>query len=510
MNLSGIPILTLIVFLPLVGAIPILFFRRTDTLLIRTWTLLVSLAEFVLSLSLILGFDPGATGPQFVERAPWVPTLGIQYYLGADGISLAMVLLTTFLTFIAVIGSWGAMDTERCKEYAGFLLLLETGVLGSFVALDLVLFFAFWEAMLVPAYLLVGTCGGRRRIYAAYKFFLYTAVGSLLMLVGILGVYAIHIQQGNPPTFDLQTLAATPIPANLQVWAFLAFALAFAIKVPIWPLHTWLPDLYSETPLGALVLVTMLVKVGAYGFIRFAIPLFPEAAVTLAPIIAALGLVGILYAGVSAFVQRDFVMVIAYSSIAHLGFIVLGIFEFNHQALEGAVVQMVNHGISAGALFLIAGMIYARTKSTSFDALGGVAAKWPVLGGFGLVAMLSSVGLPGLNGFVGEFLIVYGTFIARQGYAVVAALGIIVAAVYLLTMFQRAMHGPIVPTLSGPDLSLREVATLIPLVALMVAIGLYPAPLLNSLETSVDQVNGHVQTVEAAPSAHVALVREGR
>ncbi len=505
MNQFGIPILSVIVFLPLAGAIPIMFFRRSDTLLIRTWTLMVSLVEFVISLGLILGFQTGIGSPQFVEQVLWVPSLGIQYDLGIDGVSLAMVLLTTFLTAIAVIGSWNAMDTERCKEYAGFLLLLETGVLGSFVALDLVLFFAFWEAMLVPAYLLVGTCGGRRRIYAAYKFFLYTAVGSLLMLVGILAVYVLHIQQGGAPTFDAITLAQSPIPANFQLWVFLAFALAFAIKVPIWPLHTWLPDLYTETPLAAMVLVTMLVKVGAYGFIRFAIPLFPAAAVTLAPIVAALGLVGIIYAGVSAFVQRDFVMVIAYSSIAHLGFIVLGIFEFNHQALEGAVVQMVNHGISAGGLFLIAGMIYARTKSTSFESLGGVGAKWPILGVFGLVAMLSSVGLPGLNGFVGEFLIVYGTFVTRTAYAVVAALGIIIAAVYLLTMFRRAMHGPVHPSLTGPDLTGREVLVLVPLVLLMVGIGLYPAPLLNSLEASVDQVNGHVQTVQAIPSAQVAL-----
>jgi NADH-quinone oxidoreductase subunit M len=507
-NAFGFPILTLIVFLPVAGAIPIVFFRRSDTLLIRTWALLVSLATFVLSCSLVLGFQLGVATPQFVERLPWVPSVGIQYFLGIDGVSLAMVLLTTFLTVVAVIGSWSAMDTEHCKEYAGFLLLLEAGVLGSFVALDLVLFFAFWEAMLVPAYLLVGTCGGNRRIYAAYKFFLYTAVGSLLMLIGILSVYVIHAQQGGAPTFDLLTLTQSPIPANAQIWAFLAFALAFAIKVPIWPLHTWLPDLYSETPLGAMVLVTMLVKVGAYGFIRFAIPLFPFAAATLAPIIAALGLIGIIYAGVSAFVQRDLVLVIAYSSIAHLGFIVLGIFEFNHQAVEGAVVQMVNHGISAGALFLIAGMIYARTRSTSFDALGGVAAKWPVLGAFALMAMLSSVGLPGLNGFVGEFLIVYGTFIARQGYAVVAAIGIVIAAVYLLTMFRRAMHGPVLPSLVGPDLSGREIVALIPLVGLMVGIGLYPAPLLNSLEASVDQVTAHVQTAQAMPSAHAGLTMQ--
>jgi len=507
-NQAGFPILSIAIFLPLAGAIPILFFRRTEVLLVRTWTLLVSLVELVVALGLVARFEPGLSEPQYVERLAWVPAVGIQYYLGLDGISLAMVVLTALLTVVAVIGSWNALDAERGKEYAAFLLLLETGVIGSFLALDLVLFFAFWEAMLVPAYLLVGICGGSRRIYAAYKFFLYTAVGSLLMLVGIIGVYVVRTQQGGTPTFDALVLAQTPIPPGLQLWAFLAFALAFAIKVPIWPLHTWLPDLYREMPLGAMVLVTMLVKVGAYGFLRFAIPLFPTAAATLAPVLAALGLVGILAAGLSAFVQRDLVLVIAYSSIAHLGFIVLGIFAFTHQAVEGAVVQMVNHGISAGALFLIAAMLYARTGSTRFDDLGGAAARWPVLGAFALVAMLSSVGLPGLNGFVGEFLIVYGTFTARWGYAVIAALGIIVAAVYLLTMFRRAMHGPIRPSLSGPDLSGREVLALVPLVALMVVIGVYPAPLLNSLEASVDQVTAHVQTVQAAPSAQVPLWME--
>ncbi|HLH71754.1 MAG TPA: NADH-quinone oxidoreductase subunit M, partial [Chloroflexota bacterium] len=494
MNLQSIPILTLLIVIPIVGAVPIIFFPRTETLLNRTWLLLVSLVEFVVSLGLILGFQVGATGPQFVEQVPWVPSLGIQYHLGLDGISLAMVLLSTFLTVIAVLGSWNAMDNDRGKEYAGFILLLEAGVIGSFVSLDLILFFAFWEAMLVPAYLLVGVCGGPRRVYAAYKFFLYTAVGSLLMLIGIIGVYVIHIQQGGAPTFDVATLARTPIPAGLQLWPFLAFTLAFAIKVPIWPLHTWLPDLYREAPLGAMVLITMLVKVGAYGFLRFAIPLFPAAATSWAPILSALALVGIIYGGLSAFVQRDFVLVVAYSSIAHLGFIVLGIFSLTHQSVEGAVVQMVNHGISAGALFLIAAMIYARTGSTSFENLGGVAAKWPVLGSFALVSMLSSVGLPGLNGFVGEFLIVYGTFVSNRGYAVIAAIGIVIAATYLFTMFRQAMHGPVLPSLSGTDLSGREVVALIPLVALIILIGVYPAPLLNSLETSVDRITASVQT----------------
>ena len=509
MNLTAFPILTALILIPVLGAVPILFFESSDKLLIRTWTLLVTLGEFAVSIVLLIAFQSGSSQVQFVERVPWVPSLGIEYHLGVDGISLAMVLLTTFLTAIAVIGAWGEMGSGHTKAYAGFVLLLEAGVIGSFLALDLILFFFFWEAMLVPAYLLVGVCGGARRIYAAYKFFLYTAVGSLLMLVGIIAVYVIHIQQGGSPTFDVATLSQSPIPAGMQIWAFLAFALAFAIKVPVWPLHTWLPDLYSQTPLGAMVLVTMLVKVGAYGFLRFAIPLFPVAAVSLSSLMIILGLVGIIYGGLSAFVQRDLVLVVAYSSIAHLGFIILGIFALNHQGIEGAVVQMVNHGISAGALFLIASMLYARTGSTSFDSLGGVAAKWPVLSAFALVAMLSSVGLPGLNGFIGEFLIVYGAFIAQPAYAVVAAIGIVVAATYLLTMFRRAMHGPMLPSLSGPDLSFREVVALVPLVALMIGIGWYPGPLLTRLETSVDHVTASVQTVQTVPSSQLGLSKAG-
>lgn len=502
MNLAGFPLLTIVIFLPILGAIPIMFFPREDSLLVRTWALLITLAEFVVSLVLIPAFQPGAPGFQLVENTPWVPVVGIQYHLGMDGISLALVLLTTVLSVIAVIGSWNWMGTElRTKEYAGFLLLLEGGMIGSFLALDLVLFFVFWEAMLVPAYLLVGCCGGPRRIYAAYKFFIYTAIGSLLMLIGIIVVYVAHASATQISTFDLTVLTQRPIAPELQTWAFLAFAIAFAIKVPIWPFHTWLPDLYTQTPLGAMVLVTTLTKVGAYGFLRFAIPLFPSAAMSWAPILAALGLVGIIYGGLSAFVQRDLVLVIAYSSIAHLGFIVLGIFSLNDQAIQGAVVQMVNHGISAGALFLIAAMIYARLGTTNFDQLGGIAATWPVLGVFALIAMLSSVGLPGLNGFVGEFLVVYGAFQTSPGYAAIAALGIIIAAVYLFTMYRRAFHGPATPRPLIPDLTGGELTALIPLVVLIFAIGIYPLPLLNGLEGGVASVTQAAHTVSAhAPS----------
>lgn len=506
MVLNGLPILSVLIFLPIAGAIPLLFFRRGDTLLIRTWTLLVALTEWAVALTLVPSFRLGDSGPQLVERATWVPTLGIQYFLGLDGISLLMVELTALLAVVAVVASWPQLAGSHSKEFAGFLLLLEGGVVGSFLALDLILFFAFWEAMLVPAYLLVGICGGSRRIYAAYKFFIYTAVGSLLMLVGIIALYFVHVQQGGAPTFDAIVLAQKPITGGAVTWIFLAFVIAFAIKIPIWPLHTWLPDLYSEMPLGAMVLVTMLVKVGAYGFLRYAIPLFPAAATAYAPLLAGLGIVGIIYGGLSAFVQRDMVLVVAYSSIAHLGFVVLGIFALTQQGIQGAVMQMFNHGISAGALFIIAAILYARVGSTSFDRLGGAAAKWPVLGSFALVAMLSSVGLPGLNGFVGEFLIVYGTFISNWLYAALAAVGIVIAAVYLLTMYRRAMHGTIAPSLAGPDLTSREVLSLIPLVVLIVAIGLYPAPLLNSLEDSAIRITGLVQTAQILREQPLARV----
>ena len=488
MQISGFPILTALIFLPIIGALPIAFFRRSDPLLIRTWTLLVTLAEAGIVATLALGFNPGATGPQFTERASWVPTVGIQYFLGVDGISLAMVVLTAILSVVAVLASWPAFSGSRSKEYAIFVLLLEGGIMGSFVALDLILFFAFWEGMLVPAYLLVGVCGGARRVYAAYKFFIYTVVGSLLMLVGIIWVYVVHIQLGGVPTFDAIVLAQNPIPAQYQLWAFLAFALAFAIKVPILPLHTWLPDLYSEMPIGAMVLVTMLVKVGAYGFLRYAIPLFPSSALDYAPLFAALGAVGIIYGGLSAFVQKDLIRVVAYSSIAHLGFVVLGIFAFTHQSVEGAVVQMFNHGISAGALFVIAGVIQARTGTTAFDRLGGLAMKWPVIATFALLAMLSSVGLPGLNGFVGEFLIIFGSFQFFLPYAVIASIGVVIAAMYLLRMYRLAMHGPQVPGLVGSDLTGREALTLAPLIVLIVVLGFYPSPLLSTLENSVGRV----------------------
>ncbi|HLZ08672.1 MAG TPA: NADH-quinone oxidoreductase subunit M, partial [Chloroflexota bacterium] len=423
-----------------------------------------------------------------------------------DGISLAMVVLTALLAAVAVIASWEALSGGRSKEYAILLLFLEGGVIGSFLSLDLILFFAFWEAMLVPAYLMVGVCGGVHRIYAAYKFFLYTAIGSLLMLVGIIWVYAVHSAQTGVPTFDAIELAKTPISADYQTWAFLAFALAFAIKVPIFPLHTWLPDLYTEMPLGAMVLVTMLVKVGAYGFLRFAIPLFPAAAVAYAPLLAGLGVVGIIYAGLSAFVQADLVRVVAFSSIAHLGFIVLGIFALTHQSVEGAVVQMFNHGISAGALFLVAGVIQARTGSTEFSRLGGLGMKWPIIATFGLVAMLSSVGLPGLNGFIGEFLIIVGSYASLLPYAVIASVGIVIAAVYLLSMYRQAMHGPEIPNLVGPDLSGREALAFAPLVVLVVVLGIYPAPLLGVLEGSIDQVTRVTAEVRTIPSYGLGLV----
>lgn len=505
MVLQNLPILSLLIILPVLGAIPIAFFRRSESALVRTWALLVTLVELVVAVGLALAFRLGVDGPQFVERANWVPALGLQYLLGADGISLAMVLVTALLGVVAIIASWQLLDSERARLYAGLILLLEAAVIGSFLALDLVLFFFFWEAMLIPAYLLVGVYGGQRRIYAAYKFFLYTAIGSLLMLVGIIALWVVHVQAGGTPTFELQALARVPLDPQTQTWIFLAFALAFAIKVPIWPLHTWLPDLYTQTPLGAMVLVGILTKVGAYGFIRFTLPLFPQAVAAYAPLLVALGLVGLIYGGLSAYVQRDIVLVIAYSSIAHLGFVILGIFSLNHQSIQGAVVQMVNHGITSAALFVIAATIYARTGTTEFAKLGGVAAKWPVLATVFLVTVLSSAGTPGLNGFVGEFLVVYGAWVTNSPTSIIAGLGIILAAVYLITMYRRSMHGTPGSVLTGPDLSGREVVALIPLIALIVAIGVYPAPLLNSLEAGVNQATASIQSARAVPPSQVAL-----
>ncbi|HEX5416984.1 MAG TPA: NADH-quinone oxidoreductase subunit M [Chloroflexota bacterium] len=502
------PWITVIILVPLAGALALAAVPvgPAGRLPARLTAIAAALATLVLVAILVGLFDRGSADLQYVDHHGWAEQAGLTWDVGVDGISIWLLLLTAGIFLLAVAAACWRLP-ERPRGFLAMLLLAEAALLGLFAAGDLVLFYVFWEAMLVPFYFLIGMWGDGDRVKANVRFVIYTMVGSLLMLVAILATAFVAQSITGQLTFSIRDLQGVQFTDTQSTWLFAAFALAFAIKVPIWPLHTWLPDLYTQTPLGAMVLITMLAKVGAFGFLRFAIPLFPAAAAQFAPLFAILGLVGIIYGGLTAFTQRDLVGVIAYSSIAHLGFVVLGIFSLTHAAVQGAVVQMVNHGISAGALFLIAAMIYQRVGSTEFARLGGISAKWPVLGTLALVVVLSSTGMPGLNGFVGEFLIVYGALANNWVYAAVAAVGIVIAAVYLISMYRRAMHGPAAATLVGPDVSGREVIALLPLLALIFVIGIYPAPLLNSLEDGVNHVTAQVHTAQVALPP-VALVRD--
>ena len=483
MSQPDFPLLSLIVFLPLAGALVLLvFFKETQRSAIRWWALLVSAVEFVISLWLLFAWQTKG-GMQFVDGpADWIPELGVSYHLGVDGISLFLVLLTTLLTMLAVLASWGFV-AERERSYYFWLLLLETGCLGVFLALDTVLFYAFWEAMLLPMYFLIGQWGSERRAYAALKFFLYTMAGSALMLVAIIVLYFAG------GSFNLLALYDGPaLPPDLQTWLFLAFALAFAIKVPLFPFHTWLPDAHVQAPVaGSVLLAGVLLKMGAYGFLRFCLPLFPEAAVSFAPLLVVLSLIGIIYGALVALSQRDIKSLVAYSSVSHLGLVVLGIFVFNEQGLMGSVLQMINHGLSTGALFLLVGMLYARRHTRLIAAFGGLWKRMPRFGFFLLIATLSSIGLPGLNGFVGEFTILVGAVRANPLYAVFATSGIVLGAWYMLTLVRRVMHGPLEDPANQEllDLSTREVLVLVPIVILIFAIGIFPGLLLDRMEPSV-------------------------
>jgi len=433
---------------------------------------------------------------QFSERAPWITWLGAEYHVGVDGISLLLVLLTTFLTAVAILSSYAAVTTA-VKEYMVCVLLLETGMLGVFVALDLVLFYVFWEGMLIPMYFLIGIWGGPRRIYATIKFFLYTMAGGVLMLVGIIALY--FLSGGGPGgeyTFDLLKLSALDLPFQVQAWLFLAFAVAFAIKVPMFPFHTWLPDAHVEAPTaGSVILAGVLLKMGTYGFLRFALPLFPDATRYFTPLFSWLAIIGILYGALVSMVQPDLKKLVAYSSVSHLGFVMLGIFALTAQGVAGAILQMINHGLSTGALFLLVGMLYERRHTRMIQDFGGLARIVPVFTAAFLIVTLSSIGLPGLNGFVGEFLILVGTFRVNVLYAVLATAGIILAAVYMLWMFQRVMFGPVTQEANRGlvDLTPREIAVLAPVLALIVWIGIYPQPFLRTTEASVAQLLARVQ-----------------
>lgn len=491
-------LLTIITFLPLLGAFVLLFFKKQGVNGIRSLALVVSLATFVVSLPLFFCFNAASPQFQFEQYVPWIPSLGIQYHVGLDGISLFLVLLTTLLTPIALLSSWNSIE-NRVKEYYFFMLMLETGMIGVFVALDLFLFYVFWEVMLVPMYFLIGVWGGQRRIYAAIKFFLYTMVGSVLMLVAIISLYFLN----GGSTFDFPTILANIQNGSLvlsggqQYWHFLAFFFAFAIKVPLFPFHTWLPDAHVEAPTaGSVILAGVLLKMGTYGIIRFCIPAFPEATRELTAFISVLAVIGIIYGALVAMVQTDIKKLVAYSSVSHLGFVVLGIFALNMQGLEGAMYQMLNHGISTGALFLLVGMIYDRRHTRLIEEFGGLAAPLPVFSSIFLIVTLSSIGLPMLNGFVGEFLILLGAFKANVTLAVISTSGVILSAVYMLWVYQRVIFGevnnPKNKTLT--DLSLREKFVLVPLVVLIFWMGIYSGPFLRKMEVSVDQVLRQVKS----------------
>lgn len=485
MTLSIPYLLTIITFLPLVGAVIVMLAPGDGA---KKWlALATTIVTFVVSLLLWTNWQDGYAGMQFVEDAVWFAPLGIRYALGVDGISLFLVLLTTFLMPIAVYYSILYVD-KRVGAYMALMLLLETAMIGVFVALDLVLFFVFFEASLIPMYFLIGEWGGQNRVYAAVKFFLYTFAGSALMVVAILIVYF------SAGTFDIVALQSTPMPLAVQTWAFLAFSLAFAVKTPLFPFHTWLPDAHVQAPTaGSIILAGVLLKMGTYGFVRFCLPMFPEASVGWAPVVATLGVIGIIYGAWVSYAQTDFKKLVAYSSVSHLGFVVVGIFALNAQGLQGATIQMVNHGISTGGLFLMVGMLYERRHTKALDAFGGIWKALPLFGAISLVITLSSMGLPGLNGFVGEFVILLGTLGSSTlgfGFALFATLGVILAAVYLLYMFQKIYLGELdkEENKNLPPLAWQEIAVLVPVLVLIFWIGVQPAVWFNMLDASTSTV----------------------
>ncbi|SMC20332.1 NADH-quinone oxidoreductase subunit M [Desulfacinum hydrothermale DSM 13146] len=493
------PILTAMVFTPLLGAAILVFVDRENPTLQRWVTLLAMAAVFVFALIVYGGFDPTRTGMQYEEWAPWVPALGISYHLGVDGISLLLVALTAFLGPICVLACWRDIQ-EHVKEFLVCLLLLQTGMLGVFLALDLVLFYLFWEVMLIPMALLILVWGHpARRVYAAVKFFLYTMAGSVFMLVGILVLYFYQAKTTGTYSFDLMDFMALRLPFRLQLWLFAAFGIAFAIKVPMFPFHTWLPDAHTEAPtVGSVVLAAVLLKMGTYGFLRFNLSLFPEASIFFAPLMVVLALAGIVYGAFMCLVQKDLKRLIAYSSVSHLGFVMLGLFTFTLQGLQGSLIQMINHGLSTGALFLLVGMIYERRHTRMIADFGGLSTPVPRLAVFFMIATLASIGLPGLNGFVGEFLILLGTFKVKPLWAAVGATGVILAAWYMLWMVQRVFFGQVQSDENRlmADLVPREVALLVPVVACMVWIGVAPTPFLKKSEPAVGRVLARVQRVQ--------------
>jgi NADH-quinone oxidoreductase subunit M len=500
MTLFGIPILTLVIFSPLAGVLLLLFVDRERHGLARWIALVTSFAVFLISLPLYWAYEPGGAAFQFVERVPWIAAWGADYHLGLDGVSLFLVLLTTLLTFISILSAWTAVE-RHVREFMITLLLLEVGMNGVFLALDLFLFYVFWEAMLFPMYFLIGVWGSEQRLYAAIKFVIFTMSASVLMLVAILAMYYLNYRATGALTFNLLDWYGLRVGLPAQYWLFAAFALAFAVKVPMFPLHTWLPDAHVEAPTaGSVILAGVLLKMGTYGFFRFAMPLFPLATQAALPWLIGISVVGILYGALVCMVQPDMKKLVAYSSVSHLGFVMLGLFALNLPGVQGGMLQMLNHGISTGGLFLLVGMIYERRHTKTIAEFGGLIRVMPMYAAMFLIIVLSSIGLPSLNGFVGEYLILLGAFQDWPAAAVLSATGVIFAAVYLLWMYQRVFFGKITHEANRglKDLPLREVAVLAPLIALIIWIGVYPKPFLDRMEPSVARF---LETMEAGRQA---------
>jgi len=501
-------ILSIVTFLPLAGAILLIFVNKEKTSLLKSIALLLTLITFVISLLLYFNFDAQTADPQFVEKGSWIG-YGINYHIGIDGISLLLIILTTFLMPIAILASWKYID-KRIKEYLIFMLILETGIIGVFVSLNLFLFYVFWEAMLIPMYFLIGIWGGKRKIYATIKFVLFTMFGSLLMLVAIFFLYSTYYKATGVYSFNIFDLYKLVLNPQIQIWLFLAFALAFAIKVPMFPFHTWLPDAHVEAPTaGSVILAAVLLKMGTYGFLRFAIPMFPDALQKCLPYLGVLCIIGIIYGGLMALIQKDVKSLVAYSSVSHMGLIMLAVFAMNVEGIQGAIYQMLNHGLSTGALFLCVGILYERAHTRLIKDFGGVSKQMPVFAAFFLICLLSSVGLPGLNGFVGEIMCLFGVFKANQVWAILGVTTVIIAAAYLLWMYQRVMHGPITneKVKSFPDMNKREIVYLVPIVIMMFWMGVYPQAFLRKMDTSIDNL---LQVVEKKKTLFIEAKKETR
>ena len=514
-NVFDMPILTFLIFWPLLGVMIIAVIPAKKKEVIRAAAFGITALNFIASLSLLYGFDSATHHMQFVEKTSWIPDIGVGYFLGIDGLSLLLLLLTTFIAMISVLCSWSAID-DRVKGYMACMLIMESGMIGVFVSLDMVLFFLFGEIGLVPMYFLIGIWGGERKLYATIKFFLYTVFGSIFMLVGILALYYAHGNITGEYTFDLLRLYEVVYPYNLQWWVFISFFLGFAIKVPIFPFHTWLPDAHVEAPTaGSVILAGVLLKMGTYAFLRFNLPLLPSASIAFAPIIFVLSVIGIIYGAFLAMAQQDIKKLVAYSSVSHLGFVMAGIFALNQQSIDGGILQMVNHGISTGALFLVVGMIYERRHTRRIDDLGGLAKVMPIFAAFVLIIVFSSIGLPGTNGFIGEVLILIGLFKVSMPAAVLATTGVILGAVYMLWMVQRVVLGKItVPENQNlKDLNLREILTLAPIIILVLWIGIYPRPFLKltsagsaHLIETVQKKNAQITADGAFSQSHKDLI----